>query len=216
MFSQFPAPDFPVLSVNAWHGDLGMDSGLPQNVYQLDTKRLKQYKDASGDIFKKMLLPKDRAGQMLGHAGAKLTPDQLDAESTMKLPNGEGSITFEGIKTWASFKIAHQPGNGLALAGAVCALLGLAASLFVQRRRVWVRAEPADGGGTVVEMAGLGRSESARVAEELAALAAALTPSAPLAAPAPDTGEAPASSAEDPTEPTDSADPADPSEGARA
>ncbi|PNE36718.1 MULTISPECIES: cytochrome c biogenesis protein ResB [Streptomyces] len=220
MFSQFPAPDFPVLSVNAWHGDLGMDSGLPQNVYQLDTKRLKQYKDASGDFFKKMLLPKDRAAKMLGHSGAKLTPQEIEAESTMKLPNGDGSITFEGIKTWASFKITHQPGNGLALTGAVAALLGLAASLFIQRRRVWVRAERcgengADGGVTVVEMAGLGRSESARVAEELAALADELTPSAPLAAAAPDTGDEPAASAEDPTEPTDSADPADPSEGAR-
>ncbi|MEU7639635.1 MULTISPECIES: cytochrome c biogenesis protein ResB [unclassified Streptomyces] len=224
MFSQFPAPDFPVLSVNAWHGDLGLDSGLPQNVYQLDTKRLKQYKDAGGDIFKKMLLPKDRAAQMLGHAGAELTPQEIAAESTMNLPGGQGSITFEGIKTWASFKITHQPGNGLALTGAVCALLGLAGSLFIQRRRVWIRAERSDANGatsangvTVVEMAGLGRSESARVAEELAALAAELTPSAPLAAaPSPDTAEDSAPSAEDPTEPTDSADPADPSEGARA
>ncbi|MEW1658962.1 cytochrome c biogenesis protein ResB [Streptomyces sp. NPDC093707] len=208
MFSQFPAPDFPVLSVNAWHGDLGMDSGLPQNVYQLDTKRLKQYKDASGDIFKKMLLPKDRAAQMLGHSGAKLTPQEIAAASTMNLPGGGGSITFDGIKTWASFKVAHQAGNGLALIGAVGALLGLAASLFIQRRRVWVRAERVEENGvavTVVEMAGLGRSESARVPEELAALAAELTASAPPAPPA-----------EDPTEPTDSADPADPSEGARA
>ncbi|MFJ5675978.1 cytochrome c biogenesis protein ResB [Streptomyces sp. NPDC093097] len=208
MFSQFPAPDFPVLSVNAWHGDLGMDSGLPQNVYQLDTKRLKQYKDASGDIFKKMLLPKDRAAQMLGHSGAKLTPQEIAAASTMNLPGGAGSITFDGIKTWASFKVAHQAGNGLALIGAVGALLGLAASLFIQRRRVWVRAERVEENGvavTVVEMAGLGRSESARVPEELAALAAELTASVPPAPPA-----------EDPTEPTDSADPADPSEGARA
>ncbi|KUL34703.1 cytochrome C biogenesis protein [Streptomyces sp. NRRL F-4489] len=210
MFSQFPAPDFPVLSVNAWHGDLGMDSGLPQNVYRLDTKRMTQYKDAGGDIFKKMLLPRDRAAQMLGHAGAELTPQQLDAESTMTLPNGDGSITFDGIKTWASFKISHQPGNGLALTGAVLALLGLAGSLFIQRRRVWVRVEDDGTGTAVVEMAGLGRSESARVAEELAALAGELTGTAPPAAPAPD------AAADDPPEPTDSADPAEPSEGARA
>ncbi|MCK7623611.1 cytochrome c biogenesis protein ResB [Streptomyces sp. RS10V-4] len=213
MFSQFPAPDFPVLSVNAWHGDLSLDSGLPQNVYRLNTDRMKQYKDPDGDIFKKMLLPKDRAAKMLGHAGAELTPQQLAAESTMQLPNGDGSITFEGIRTWASFKIAHQPGNGLALTGAVLALLGLAASLFIQRRRVWVRVEPTDGGAALVEMAGLGRSESARVAEELAALAGELTPAAPPAAPAAD------ASADDPAEPSDSADsadPADPSEGARA
>ncbi|GGU64243.1 cytochrome c biosynthesis protein [Streptomyces albospinus] len=222
MFSQFPAPDFPVLSVNAWHGDLGMDSGLPQNVYQLDTKRLKQYKDAGGDIFKKMLLPKDRATQMMSHSGATLSPQEIEAESTMRLPNGEGSITFDGIKTWASFKITHQPGNGLALTGAVAALVGLAASLFIQRRRVWVRAEKGADGVTVVEMAGLGRSESARLPEELAGLAVALVPDAPIA---PDAGPQPDTEAtdgpaartdQDPTEPTDSADPADPSEGARA
>ncbi|QHC20347.1 cytochrome c biogenesis protein ResB [Streptomyces sp. GS7] len=225
MFSQFPAPDFPVLSVNAWHGDLGMDSGLPQNVYQLDTKRLKQYKDASGDIFKKMLLPRDRAMQMMSHSGATLSPREIEAESTMNLPNGEGSITFDGIKTWASFKITHQPGNGLALTGAAAALVGLAASLFIQRRRVWVRAERVEENGvgvTVVEMAGLGRSESARLPEELAGLAVALMPDAPIA---PDAGPQPDTEAtdgpaartdQDPTEPTDSADPADPSEGARA
>ncbi|MFF9480958.1 cytochrome c biogenesis protein ResB [Streptomyces sp. NPDC014733] len=215
MFSTFPALDYPVLTLTAYHGDLGLDSGLSQSVYQLDQKHLKQYK------------VKDR----------KLAQMMLPGE-TMKLPNGDGSITFTGVKTWASFKITHQPGNGLALTGAVAALLGLAASLFVQRRRVWVRAEPGPDGTTVVEIAGLGRSESARLPEELADLAAALTPDAPVApdaepgdapgpdAPAPGEAEAPGEAAtpdeaapagpEDPAQPTDSADPADPSEGARA
>ncbi|ARF56086.1 cytochrome c biogenesis protein ResB [Streptomyces gilvosporeus] len=218
MFSQFPAPDFPVLAVNAWHGDLGVDSGLPQNVYQLDTKRMKQYKDAKGNIFKKMLMPKDRLEKSVRqHAGVKggLTAKDVAADSTMQLPGGQGSITFEGIKSWASFKITHQPGNGLALTGAVAALLGLAGSLFIQRRRVWVRAERVEENGvgvTVVEMAGLGRSESPRLPEELGHLAEALAPHAPLA-PEPPAAEA---ADQDPTEPTDSADPADPSEGARA
>ncbi|WP_405742971.1 cytochrome c biogenesis protein ResB [Streptomyces sp. NBC_01525] len=225
MFSTFPALDYPVLTLTAYHGDLGLDSGLSQSVYQLDQKHLKQYK------------VKDR----------KLAQMMLPGE-TMKLPNGDGSITFTGVKTWASFKITHQPGNGLALTGAVAALLGLAASLFIQRRRVWVRAEPGPDGITVVEIAGLGRSESARLPEELGDLAAALTPEAPVAPdaepdapdaePGPD-GAAPATSSgtdaapasgpaaaspdeeapqgpEDPAQPTDSADPADPSEGARA
>lgn len=152
-----------------------------------------------------------------------------EEQTTMKLPNGEGSITFEGVKSWASFKVSHQPGNGLALTGAVAALLGLAGSLFIQRRRVWVRAEKGADGVTVVEMAGLGRSESARLPEELAGLAGALFPDAPPAPDAepgtgpgtesgapsePDAGPAP--DTEDPAEPTDSDGPADPSEGARA
>ncbi|MEX2975046.1 cytochrome c biogenesis protein ResB [Streptomyces sp. C184] len=216
MFSQFPALDYPVLTLTAYHGDLGVDSGLPQNVYQLQKKYLKQYK-VKGAPLAKMMLPGE----------------------TMKLPNGDGSIQFTGIKNWASFKITHQPGNGLALTGAVAALLGLAGSLFIQRRRVWVRAEPGADGVTVVEMAGLGRSESPRLPEELGDLAVALEPDAPLvpdAATGPDaqttasdaaTGPesdpqpepaAPAadSGSEDPAEPTDSDGPAEPSEGARA
>ncbi|WP_030803948.1 cytochrome c biogenesis protein ResB [Streptomyces sp. NRRL S-337] len=206
MFSTFPALDNPRLVLTAYHGDLGVASGLPQNVYQLDKKNLKQYK-IDGRAVAQMMKPGE----------------------TMKLPGGDGSITFHGVKTWASFKISHQPGNGLALTGAVAALLGLAGSLFIQRRRVWVRAERGENGVTVVEMAGLGRSESARLPEELGDLAAALEPDAPLAPhpdpdaettrdpeATPDPGTAPATPSEDPAEPTDSDGPADPSEGARA
>jgi cytochrome c biogenesis protein len=98
----------------------------------------------------------------------------------MTLPDGAGSITFEkDIKEWAGFQIVQQSGNGWALAGAVFAIAGLAASLFVQRRRVWVRAVEGADGVTVVEMAGLGRTESARVPEELGDLAALVHDKAP-------------------------------------
>ncbi|MFC9429838.1 cytochrome c biogenesis protein ResB [Streptomyces sp. NPDC056987] len=164
MFSRFPALDFPVLNVGAYHGSLGVDAGMPQNVYQLDTRKMKAFKDAKGDVLKKTLLP-----------GDKLT-----------LPDGAGSITFEkDVKEWATFQISHQPGDAWALAGAVGAIGGLAGSLFIQRRRVWVRAVRGADGVTVVEMAGLGRSESAKLPEELAELAHTLhseAPSAPAAA----------------------------------
>jgi cytochrome c biogenesis protein len=42
----------------------------------------------------------------------------------------------------------------------VLALAGLMASLFVRRRRVWVRAEALEGGRTLVEVAGLARTEA--------------------------------------------------------
>jgi cytochrome c biogenesis protein len=160
MFSQVPALDFPVLALTGFHGDLGVDSGLPQNVYQLDTKspKLKQFKDDKGDIVAARLLPGE----------------------TMTLPNGAGSITFEkDIKEWAGFQIVQQPGTGWALAGALAAIAGLAGSLFIQRRRVWVRAVEGADGVTVVEMAGLGRSESAKLPEELGDLAALVHDKAP-------------------------------------
>ncbi|MGW8882857.1 cytochrome c biogenesis protein ResB, partial [Streptomyces mirabilis] len=94
-------------------------------------------------------------------------------------PDGAGSITFEGVQEWASFQITEQPASGWALTGAVAAIAGLAGSLFIQRRRVWVRAVRGADGVTVVEMAGLGRSESAKLPEELADLAGTLFESAP-------------------------------------
>ncbi|MFJ3586197.1 cytochrome c biogenesis protein ResB [Streptomyces sp. NPDC090127] len=160
MFSQFPALDFPVMALTGFHGDLRVNSGLPQNVYQLDTSKMKQFKVEGGTGVAQRMLPGE----------------------TMTLPDGAGSITFEkDIKEWASFQISQQPGNGLALAGAIAAIAGLTGSLFIQRRRVWVRAVRGSDGVTVVEMAGLGRSESAKLPEELAALATVLHDQAPTA-----------------------------------
>ncbi|MEU8523238.1 cytochrome c biogenesis protein ResB [Streptomyces sp. NPDC048577] len=164
MFSQFPGLDFPVMALTGFHGDLRVDSGLPQNVYQLDKSKMTQFKDADGNKLAQRLLPGE----------------------TMTLPDGAGSITFEkDVKEWASFQISQQPGNGLALAGAIAAIAGLSGSLFIQRRRVWVRAVRGEDGVTVVEMAGLGRSESAKLPEELADLAVTLNEQAAPTAPEP-------------------------------
>ncbi|MEU8975454.1 cytochrome c biogenesis protein ResB [Streptomyces monashensis] len=158
MLSAFPALVNPLLAVNAYHGDLGVNSGIPQSVYQLDKTHMKEFKDSKGQLLKKLLQPGD----------------------TMTLPNGAGSITFEkDIKQWAGFEIVQEPGSGWALGGAITAIFGLAASLFIQRRRVWVRAVRGADGVTVVEMAGLGRSESAKVPEELGDLAGTLYDQAP-------------------------------------
>ncbi|MFI9242231.1 cytochrome c biogenesis protein ResB [Streptomyces sp. NPDC053086] len=167
MLSQFPALVNPLLAVNAYHGDLGsVNAGLAQSVYQLDKRHMKAFKDGKGQLLKKQLRPGD----------------------TLTLPNGAGSITFDkDIKEWAGFEIVQEPGSGWALGGAVAAIFGLAGSLFIQRRRVWVRAARGADGVTVVEMAGLGRSESAKVPDELGDLAGILYDRAP-GAPEPRSG----------------------------
>ncbi|MFE3021470.1 cytochrome c biogenesis protein ResB [Streptomyces sp. NPDC059256] len=168
MFSQFPGLDFPVLALNGYIGDLGVDSGLPQNVYQLDSRSMKKFKDKNGDTLRARLLEGE----------------------TMTLPDGAGSITFDGeVKEWATFQISQQPGSGWALGGAIAAIAGLAGSLFIQRRRVWVRAVRGADGVTVVEMAGLGRSESPKLPQELSDLAEKLHAQAPTA---PEPGSDPA------------------------
>ncbi|MFZ0323136.1 MAG: cytochrome c biogenesis protein ResB, partial [Actinomycetes bacterium] len=52
--------------------------------------------------------------------------------------------------------------------------LGVIVSLTVPRRRIWVRATPDDAGRTLLEVAGLARSESGSLQEEVAELAVAL------------------------------------------
>ncbi|MEU8871583.1 cytochrome c biogenesis protein ResB [Streptomyces javensis] len=222
MFSVFPALDNPTLVLTAYHGSLGVDGGTPQSVYQLDKSRMKQFLEPDG---------KTKFARA------------LKVGDTMKLPNGAGTLSFDGVKEWASFQISHKPGDQGALIGAVAALVGLAASLFIQRRRVWVRAVRGEDGATVVEMAGLGRSEYAKLPEELADLAVRLqadAPPAPEAEPDPEpdrnstedsgkdsTGDSGKDSAKESStkeatgdsaseSASDTADPADPAEGARA
>jgi cytochrome c biogenesis protein len=83
-------------------------------------------------------------------------------------------VEFVGLIRWASFQIAHDPGKEPALAAAVVALVGLMMSLFIQRRRVWVRASESAAGVTVVTVAGLARSDEADLAPEVDAVVDAL------------------------------------------
>ena len=74
-----------------------------------------------------------------------------------------------------------DPGKEVALVAVTVAMIGLALSLLVRRRRVWVRVAPGAAGATVVEVAGLTRSEHTTVADEVDELAGALGSPAPSA-----------------------------------
>ncbi|MBI1378935.1 MAG: cytochrome c biogenesis protein ResB [Frankiales bacterium] len=143
--STFPAPDDPAVFLSAWAGDLGLDSGVPQSVYKLDTSRM-----------------------------TRLGIDALRPGESWTLPGGHGTVTFDGFEQWASFSVARDPGMALALLAALLAITGLALSLLVRRRRVWVRVSADEQGVTVVEVAGLTRSEHTGVTEEVDALAGEL------------------------------------------
>lgn len=140
--STFPAPDDPAVFMSAWVGDLGLDSGRPQSVYKLDTSHMQ------------------RLGIKAMRPGESWT-----------LPQGHGTVTFDGFKLWSSFTVAHDPGQGWALASAIAAITGLALSLLVRRRRVWVKVSTSPGGDTVIEVAGMTRSEHASVSDDVEALA---------------------------------------------
>jgi len=145
--SVFPAADNPVVSLIAYAGNLGLNSGVTQSVYQMDTAGMRRL---TADP--QLLLP----GQSL------------------KLPGGQGTITFTGYVPWVSLAITHDPGQLPALICGIAALGGLLLSFMVRRRRVFVRAR-ASGPGTTVQIGGLARTDASGGFEaEFASLAAEL------------------------------------------
>lgn len=143
--SRHPDATAPALRLEVYAGDLGLDSGVPQGVYQLDTSR--------------MVL----TNRVLALPGQRVTG----------LPGG-ATLTYEATREWATFQVTRDPGKLLVLGAAVAMLLGLAASLRVRRRRVWVRAVP-EGAATLVEVGGLARNDPAAFHREFALIAAGIT-----------------------------------------
>jgi cytochrome c biogenesis protein len=147
--SAFPAANDPAVSLMGYSGNLGVDSGVPQSVYQLDTTAMTK---------------------------VSAQPHLLFPGQTWKLPSNLGSITFVGYQQWASLTATYDPGQDAALVFSILALLGILLSFLVRRRRVFVRAVPAEaGGGSIVTVGGLARTDaSGGFEEEFAELAAEL------------------------------------------
>ena len=115
--SIFPGVIDPLVSLNVYTGDLGLDSGVPLNVYALDTDRLTQV-----------------AGR-----GTDNPAVEIKLGETADLPNGLGTVTFDGIKRFASLDIAYNPGQVWVLIFSLLALGAVTVSLVTPRRRVWVK-----------------------------------------------------------------------------
>ena len=95
-------------------------------------------------------------------------PFRLDIAlgQTKELPNGAGSITFDGVQRWVKLQVSDTPGKGIALGGVLLAITGLLGSLFIRPRRAWVRVRR-EGGRTLVELAGLDRSAGGDLGDEI-------------------------------------------------
>lgn len=131
--SVFPDADDPMLSLVAYTGDLGYDSGEPKSIYVLDKDGLTPVTTGAGQPKGLMLREGDTAE--LGEAG---------------------SVTFEGYQRFVRLQISHQPGKVVPLIGVLTAIAGLLGSLFIRPRRTWARVREVDG-ATVVEVAALDR-----------------------------------------------------------
>ena len=127
--SLFPDLIDPKVFMSAWTGDLGLDTGRPQNVYTLDKSDLK-----------------------------RIGFEELKVGESWQLPKNAGTVRFVGVDQFATFNIASDPAQNWALVGAILAILGVIAGLYIQRRRMWVRVVNRDG-ATYIEMAAMSRYE---------------------------------------------------------
>lgn len=166
-FSSYPDLAYPVLTLNVYSGDLGINQGVPKSVYALDVDDMTQL--TGGDT---------------GVDSIELTPGQIT-----DLPNGLGTVSFDNVaknpstenyagsvKRFASFDVHHDPTQLWVLGFAILALSGLITSLFIARRRVWVKATTDASGAVSLEYAGLARGEDPGLEAAVAAIAEAHSP----------------------------------------
>ena len=156
--SLFPQPLEPRLMVNVLLAEPGQDglefrTGVPQSVMRLGGS-MTTAKTADGQPLKVLLAP----------------------GTTAPLPDGAGSVSFDGLTRYAALDIRRDPSKGWALGSALLALGGVTASLFVRRRRVWVRATPDEDGRLILTVAGLSRGDDATLGAEVTAIARATLP----------------------------------------
>ncbi|MCZ7379869.1 cytochrome c biogenesis protein ResB [Micromonospora sp. WMMC250] len=147
--SAHPAERAPGLLLTAYRGNLGLETGVPQSVYEvprraLDSGRLKQLPGQA-----KMLRP-----------GERWTLDDGTA------------LEFLGTRRWITVTVRHDPGEPVVLAGVIVMMVGLVATLSVRRRRVWFRLTPT-GGHCTITAGGLPRSDYPGFAAEFTAVVAA-------------------------------------------
>ena len=158
---------------------MGLNSGIPQSVYRLDIAKLTPLTTTSGDPVRILLAP----------------------GTTVALPGGAGSVTFDSLSRFAALDVRYDPTKGWVLAMAVLSLAGVTASLFVRRRRAWVRVSRDAEGRTVVQVAGLARDDDPGLAAQIAALSQAVLAALPGSAGSTEAASTEAAS----TEPTGSA-----------
>jgi cytochrome c biogenesis protein len=139
--------DNALLTLLVYRGDLGLTDGSGANVYTLDTDGMEEL------------------------AGTE-DPLVLQPGATVELPDGLGTIEFEGIARYVGLDIHHDPAQVWVLGCALAAVLGLLTSLFIPRRRMWIKAVPGPAGVTL-EYAGLARGEDSGLAAAVTELAAA-------------------------------------------
>jgi cytochrome c biogenesis protein len=163
ILSLHPNLSNPVIVFTAYTGDLGLDDGIPQNVYKLDESQLSPVRGEDGQ-----------------QAVMMITPGE-----TVELPDGSGSVTWNDTYRYAAFDIRADPSLPYLLAFSIAALLGLSLSLFGARRRIWLIATPGADGGPVSIVTGAALTQPHDLAKAQSELKRAVAAATGVAAEAP-------------------------------
>lgn len=153
LVSAHPDLNNPAMLLRGYSGDLGLDAGVPQNVYVLDESQLSPLRDSDDDVWSVVLVPGE----------------------TVELPDGLGSFTWEATPRFAAFDLRTDPSLPYLLVASILALVGLSFSLFAPRRRLWLVAVLAGAGAdagseartTMVRAAMLAPEHDAGAADEM-------------------------------------------------
>jgi cytochrome c biogenesis protein len=155
--SVYPTLENPEVAVDIYRGDLGLDDGRGQSIFEID-----QHQVQTGAL-------------------KRVARQNLMIGQQVRLDDGT-TIRFDGVQQWINLQISHDPAEGFVLIFAVLILLGLATSLSIKRRRFWARIGPANlddqQGRTVMEIGGLARTDQAGYGEEFGRLCGDLLPEA--------------------------------------
>src|SRR5690625_886045 len=133
----------PELILNSYYGDLGLDSGVPQNVYVLDTNDMTELNSRNND-----------------HGGIT-----LGVGDTYELPDDMGTITFDSWYRSIQIHLHYATSKWGCACFAPLAMLALLISLYARRRRACVKATEQDG-HTVIEYGLLARGETFGLRDE--------------------------------------------------
>ncbi|WP_330184659.1 cytochrome c biogenesis protein ResB [Nocardia sp. NBC_01503] len=138
--SMYPAMRDPMVAVDIYKGDTGLDTGRAQSLFSLDQEMIKQ-------------------GRLVKEQRVNLKPG-----ASATLSDGT-KVTFDGAREFVNLQVSHDPAQQWVLVSALTMMAGLLVSLLVKRRRIWLRVypdgEPDGVRRTVVEMGGLARTDQA-------------------------------------------------------
>jgi cytochrome c biogenesis protein len=141
----------PVMRFRAYRGDLA--SELRPGFATLDTAALEPF--GNGII---------GAGQTVDLSTGKLVTARAPARPD------DLTMTFADLRQYTVLQVSRDRGVWIMLAAAVLILVGLVPALYTSRRRIWVRAEPASGGGggSVLKVGGYALQRTSQFEEEFA------------------------------------------------